>query len=89
MANIKSQIKRNRQTEKRNLRNRAIRAELRTRTKSVLEAAEAGADDTEEKLRLTIKRIDMAVTKGTMHKNTAARTKSRLTKRVRAIHADA
>ena len=85
VANIKSQIKRNRQTEKRNARNRAIRAELRTRTKSVLEAAENGADDTEEKLRLAIKRIDMAVTKGTMHKNTAARTKSRLTKRVRSM----
>lgn len=87
MANIKSQIKRNRQTEKRNARNRAIRAELRTRTKSVLEAADAGADDTDEKLRLAIKRIDMAVSKGTMHKNTAARTKSRLTKRVRSMQA--
>lgn len=85
VANIKSQIKRNRQTEKRNARNRAIRAELRTRTRSVLEAAEAGADDTDEKLRLAIKRIDMAVTKGTLHKNTAARTKSRLTKRVRSL----
>ncbi|MFT7474294.1 MAG: small subunit ribosomal protein S20 [Verrucomicrobiales bacterium] len=87
VANIKSQIKRNRQTEKRNARNRAIRAELRTRTKNVLESAEAGSDDTEENLRLAIKRIDMAVTKGTMHKNTAARTKSRLTKRVRSLHA--
>ncbi|MDW3179958.1 MAG: 30S ribosomal protein S20 [Acidimicrobiia bacterium] len=85
MANIKSQIKRNRQTEKRNARNRAIRAELRTRTRSVIEAAEAGADDTDEKLKLAIKRIDMSVTKGTMHKNTAARTKSRLTKRVRSL----
>jgi small subunit ribosomal protein S20 len=85
VANIKSQIKRNRQTEKRNLRNRQIRTELRTRTRSVLEAAEAGADDTDEKLRLTIKRIDKAVTKGTMHKNTAARTKSRLTKQVRLL----
>jgi len=85
VANIKSQIKRNRQTEKRNLRNRQIRTELRTRTRSVLEAAEAGADDTDEKLRLTIKRIDKAVTKGTMHKNTAARTKSRLTKQVRQL----
>lgn len=85
MANIKSQIKRNRQTEKRNARNRAIRAELRTRTKAVEEAAATGADDTDEKLRLAIKRIDSAVSKGTMHKNTAARTKSRLTKRVRLL----
>jgi len=85
VANIKSQIKRNRQTEKRNARNRAIRAELRTRTRAVTEAAEAGADNTDELLRLAIKRIDSAASKGTMHKNTAARTKSRLTKRVRLL----
>ena len=85
MANIKSQIKRNRQTEKRNARNRQIRAELRTRTRSVLEAAEAGAEDTEDKLRLAIKRIDKAAARGTIHKNAAARTKSRLTRRVRSM----
>ena len=85
VANIKSQIKRNRQTEKRNARNRQIRAELRTRTRSVLAAAEAGDDDVDEKLRLAIKRIDKAVSKGTMHKNTAARTKSRLTAKVRGL----
>ena len=89
VANIKSQIKRNRQTQKRNDRNRRLRAELRTRTRTVLEAAEAGADDTDDKLRLAIKRIDMAVSKGTMHKNTAARTKSRLTRRVRELQANA
>ncbi len=89
MANIKSQIKRNRQTEKRNARNRAIRAELRTRTRAAMEAAEAGADDTDVKLQAAIKRIDKAVSKGTMHKNTAARTKSRLTRRVRQAHAAA
>lgn len=87
MANIKSQIKRNRQTEKRNARNRAIRAELRTRTRAVHEAAAAGADDTDEKLRAAIKKIDKAVSKGTMHKNTAARTKSRLTRQVRQAQA--
>ena len=85
MANIKSQIKRNRQTEKRNARNRAIRAELRTRTRAAVEAAEAGADDADDKLKMAIQRIDSAVSKGTMHKNTAARTKSRLTKRVRSL----
>ena len=85
VANIKSQIKRNRQNEKRRLRNRQVRAELRTRTRSVLEAAESGAEDTEERLQLAIKRIDKAVSKGTIHKNTAARTKSRLTRRVREL----
>ena len=85
MANIKSAIKRNRQNEKRNDRNRAIRGEIRTRNRAAIEAAEAGADDTDEKLKIAIKRIDSAVSKGTMHKNTAARTKSRLTKRVRLL----
>ncbi len=85
MANIKSQIKRNRQNEKRRLRNRQVRAEIRTRTRSVIEAAEAGADDTDAKLRSAIKRIDKAVSKGTMHKNTAARTKSRLVRQVREL----
>jgi len=85
VANIKSQIKRNRQNEKHRQRNQAIRAELRTRTRTVVEAAESGAEDTDEKLRLAIKRIDMSVSKGTMHKNTAARTKSRLIKRIRSL----
>lgn len=85
MANIKSQIKRNRQNEKRRLRNRAVRAELRTRTRSVLEAAEAGADDVDEKLQMAIKRIDKAASKGVLHKNAAARSKSRLTRRVRSL----
>ena len=88
MANIKSQIKRNRQNEKRRQRNRSVRAEIRTRTRSALEAAEAGAEDTDEKLTAAIKRIDKAASKGVMHKNTAARSKSRLTRRVRELQAD-
>ena len=85
MANIKSQIKRNRQNEKRRLRNRAVRAELKTREKAA-EAA-SGTDEQEEKLRLAIKRIDMAQQKGVMHKNAAARRKSRLIARVRSSEA--
>ncbi|NNC81620.1 MAG: 30S ribosomal protein S20 [Acidimicrobiales bacterium] len=85
MANIKSQIKRNRQNEKRRQANRSVRAELRTRTRAVLEAAETGDDDVDEMLQSAIKRIDKAASKGVMHKNTAARTKSRLTARVRSM----
>ena len=88
MANIKSQIKRNRQNKKRRQRNRSVRAEIRTRTRSALEAAEAGAEDTDVKLTDAIKRIDKAAAKGVMHKNTAARSKSRLTRRVRELQAD-
>lgn len=85
MANIKSQIKRNEQNEKRRLRNRSVRAELRTRVKSA-EAAAGGENETET-LRLAIKRIDMAAAKGVIHKNSAARRKSRLTARIRAVAA--
>jgi small subunit ribosomal protein S20 len=84
VANIKSQIKRNKQNEKRRLRNRAIRSELRTREKSALAAA--GTGDEIETLRLTIKRIDKAAAKGVLHKNAAARRKSRLVARVRQLN---
>ncbi|MGI9667242.1 MAG: 30S ribosomal protein S20 [Acidimicrobiia bacterium] len=86
MANIKSQIKRNRQNERRNERNRAIRSELRTRTKQALAAAESGdATKAEELLVVAQKRYDMAASKGVLHKKTAARRKSRLTAQVRSL----
>ena len=61
MANIKSQIKRNRQNEKRRLRNRAARSDLRTHIKGAESAA--GTDEEAEALRLAIKRIDKAASK--------------------------
>ena len=82
MANIKSQIKRNRQNEVRRLRNKAVNSELKTRVKGALTAAESGADDVVDKQRVAQKRIDMAAAKGVIHKNTAARKKSRLAKRI-------
>jgi len=86
MANIKSQIKRNRQNERRYQRNKAIRSEMKTRAKQAIAAAEAGdARKAEELLKLAQKRIDMAVTKGVLHKNTAARRKARLTAQVRSL----
>ena len=83
MANIKSQIKRNRQNERRRLRNRTVRSELRTRRKNV-EIAAASGEDAIEALEIAIKKIDKAATKGVIHKNKAARDKSRLIARVRA-----
>ena len=77
VANIKSQIKRNRQNETRRLRNKAVRSELKTREKAVLAAADAG-EPTEELLRLAQKRLDSAASKGVIHRNEAARRKSRL-----------
>jgi small subunit ribosomal protein S20 len=83
VANIKSQIKRNRQNEKRRLRNRAVRSELRTREKAAIAAA--GGEGEAEALRQTIKRIDKAASAGVIHKNTAARKKSRLSARIKAL----
>ncbi len=87
MANIKSQIKRNRQNEKRRVRNRAVRSEMYTREKSAVDAA--GSENEVESLRLALKRIDKAAAKGVLHKNAAARKKSRLIARVRAAGVDA
>ncbi len=83
MANIKSQIKRNRQNDKANERNRAVRSEIRTRTKRVDAAIEAG-DGVDDAARDAIKRIDQAAAKGVLHKNTAARRKARIMKKVNA-----
>ena len=86
MANIKSQIKRNRQNEARRVRNKGLRSELKTRFRSAVEAAEAGdSAAAEEALRIAQQRIDTAVAQGIVHKNTAARRKARLTKQVRGI----
>jgi small subunit ribosomal protein S20 len=82
MANIRSQIKRNRQNERQRERNKAVRSELRTRTKKALEAVEAGADDAEELVRQANRQIDKAASKGVIHANAAARRKSRLTKKL-------
>ncbi|HET9443893.1 MAG TPA: 30S ribosomal protein S20 [Acidimicrobiales bacterium] len=82
MANIKSQIKRNRQNENRRLRNKAVKSEVKTRVKSAVSTASAGAEDAEQALRTAVKRLDKAATKGIIHKNQAARRKSRLMKRL-------
>jgi small subunit ribosomal protein S20 len=85
MANIKSQIKRNLQNEKRRVSNKAVRSELKTRVKSAVYAADT--DDGPEAFRLAVKRIDKAAAKGVIHKNAAARRKSRLARRVAALAA--
>ncbi len=84
MANIKSQIKRNRQNQKRHDRNKAVRSEMRTRTKRAIAAIDEGADPSDETVRLAIKRIDKAAAKGVIHKNQAANRKARLMKRAAA-----
>ena len=86
MANIKSAIKRNRQNEKRRVRNAAVRSTVRTSVKSARAAIEGGqADQARTALLNTIQTLDKAVTKGVIHKNTAARKKSRLTRQLNAL----
>jgi small subunit ribosomal protein S20 len=80
MANIKSQIKRNRQNERRHQRNVAVKSSLKTSQKKVLTAADAG--DAADLHRQTAREIDKAASKGVLSKRTAARRKSRLAKSV-------
>jgi len=84
MANIKSQIKRNRSNERRRVRNQAVRSELKTRVKTAGQALDSGADDAVEAVRLAQKRLDKAASKSRIHKNQAARRTSRLMKRANA-----
>jgi small subunit ribosomal protein S20 len=83
MANIKSQIKRNRQMVVRNARNKSVRSELKTRAKAVTAAVAAGDNDAaKEAFREAQIKLDTAVSKGVISKQTAARRKSRLAKKL-------
>jgi small subunit ribosomal protein S20 len=84
MANIKSQIKRNRQNERRRMRNKVARSELKTRVKRAAEGVETGADDAVDRVRAAQKRLGKAAEKGVVHRNQAARRTSRLMKRAAA-----
>ena len=86
MANIKSQIKRIRTNEKRRLRNKAVKSELKTYVRRFREAADAGDIETAEAaLRLACKKLDKAASKGVIHRNQAANRKSALAKRHAAL----
>ncbi|MDQ3916594.1 MAG: 30S ribosomal protein S20 [Actinomycetota bacterium] len=83
MANIKSQIKRNRQNEERRQRNKSTRSALKTRIKRFNDTVESGdADAAQEAFRDATKALDKAAAKGVLHKNTASNKKSRLAKRL-------
>ena len=81
MANTKSAMKRIRQGEKRRVRNRTIRSQVRTAVKT---ARTAGADALRTAVAEAIRALDRAVTKGVIHRNTAARKKSALARRLAA-----
>jgi small subunit ribosomal protein S20 len=87
VANIKSQIKRNRQNEVRRLRNKAAKSEIKTRIKTAVRSASEGSDEAGEQLRAAVKRLDKAVSRGIIHKNQAANRKSSLMRRVNELQA--
>ena len=86
MANIKSQIKRNATNEKRRLRNKAVKSELKTLVRSFREAADRGDNDAARTaLSQASRRLDKAVSKGVIHKNQAANRKSAMAKRTASL----
>jgi len=84
MANIQSQKKRNRQNEKRRIRNKGVRSELKTRVKVAQTSIAAGTEAAADDVRIAQKRLDKAGAKGVIHKNAAARRTSRLMKKAAA-----
>ncbi len=86
MANIKSAIKRNKQNEKRRLRNRIVRGKTRTFIKEArLEIQNADVESAEKAVLKAVSSLDKAAAKGVVHKNNASRRKSRLMKRLAAL----
>jgi small subunit ribosomal protein S20 len=86
MANIKSQIKRNKQNAKRGERNKAVRTALKTSTKKIRTAVDAGdAEEAQARQREAARALDKAVAKGIVHERTAARRKSRLAKAASSV----
>ena len=86
MANIKSQIKRNKQNQKRRMRNRVYRGTARTYVHKAEAAIKVGdAQASQEEVLKAIKALDKAASKGVIHKNNAARRKSRLVKKLNSM----
>ena len=85
MANIKSQIKRNRQNEARRHRNKSVRSALKTKIKRFEQTAASGdADAARDQYLETARALDKAASSGIIHKNKAANKKSRLARRLEA-----
>jgi small subunit ribosomal protein S20 len=88
VANTKQSAKRARQGEKRRQHNVGLRSRMRTAIKNVLKAAETGnAEEATTLYKVAVPKIDTMVNKGLIHKNKAARTKSRLNAKIRTVGA--
>jgi small subunit ribosomal protein S20 len=89
MPNIKSQIKRLRQAEKRRLRNKSIKSQVKTFIKKFEAALASGnIEEAEKAFILAQKKIDQAVSKGVFHKNTGSRKVAKLAKKLAAAKAN-
>jgi len=88
LANIQSQIKRNKQNEKRRLRNRVVRGSARSAVIKARAAFETNSPETKEQVLKAISELDKAAEKGVIHKNNAARRKSRLMKKLASFKAE-
>jgi small subunit ribosomal protein S20 len=86
VANIKSQIKRNKQNEKARLRNKAVKSELKTSVRKFRAAADAGnVEEATLAMRAAAVKLDKAASKGVIHKNQAANRKSAIAKRAEQL----
>ncbi|HEX4977157.1 MAG TPA: 30S ribosomal protein S20 [Nocardioides sp.] len=86
MANIKSQIKRNRQNEAAHERNKSVKSALKTAVRKFREAAEAGdADTARAAAREASRKLDKAASAGVIHKNQAANKKSAINKKAASL----
>lgn len=86
MANIKSQIKRNRTNEKARLRNKSVKSALKTAVRKFREAADAGdATTAGTQLQIASRQLDKAASKGVIHANQAANRKSAMAKRAASL----
>ncbi len=86
MANIKSSKKRIGITEKKTLENKMIKSSLKTKIKKFNNALTVGAEESQEFLKAAVKSLDVAASKGIIHKNAAARKKSRLTLKLNKLN---
>ena len=86
MANIKSQIKRNRQNEAAHLRNKSVKSALKTAVRQFREAAAAGdGEKAQELARVAGRKLDKAASAGVIHKNQAANRKSAIAKQAAGL----
>jgi small subunit ribosomal protein S20 len=85
VANIKSQIKRNRTNEKARERNKDVKSSLKTAVRKFRNAADAGASDVAELAKEASRELDKAVSKGVIHKNQAANRKASIAKRASTV----